>query len=99
MWYIILAKDKPGSLAARIASRPAHLARLDELIQLSRLKIAGPMPAVDSENPGEAGFVGSLLIVSFNTLDDARDWANQDPYFAAGVYQSVEIYPFKPVLP
>ncbi|MBP7370043.1 MAG: YciI family protein [Arenimonas sp.] len=99
MWYIIIAKDRPGTLAQRLAARSAHLARLNDLQQLGRLKIAGPMPAIDSDNPGEAGFVGSLLVVSFDSLEHTQEWANQDPYFAAGVYQSVEIYPFKPVLP
>lgn len=99
MWYIILAKDRPDTLAQRLEARSAHLARLNELLQLGRLKIAGPMPAIDSDNPGDAGFVGSMLVVCFDSLEQARDWANQDPYFSAGVYQRVEIYPFKPVLP
>ncbi len=99
MWYIVLARDNPGTLAQRLAARPAHLARLQELLGHGRLKLAGPMPAIDSENPGEAGFSGSLLVVEFPSLDEARTWADADPYIAAGVYRSVEILPFKPVLP
>lgn len=99
MWYIVLAKDKPGTLVQRLAVRPAHIARLNVLAELGRLKIAGPMPAVDNENPGDAGFVGSMLVVSFDSLQDARQWVDEDPYFSAGVYQEAEIYPFKPVLP
>ncbi len=99
MWYIVLAKDRPGTLVQRLAVRPAHIARLNALATLGRLKIAGPMPAVDDENPGDAGFIGSMLVVSFDSLHDARQWVNEDPYFAAGVYQDAEIYPFKPVLP
>ncbi len=99
MWYIVLARDNPGTLAQRLAVRPAHLARLQELLGQGRLKLAGPMPAVDSEDPGEAGFSGSLLVVEFPSMADARRWADADPYIAAGVYRSVEILPFKPVLP
>lgn len=99
MWYIVLARDNPGTLAQRLAARPAHLARLQELLAQGRLKLAGPMPAVDSEDPGEAGFSGSLLVVEFPSLAEARLWADADPYIAAGVYRNVEILPFKPVLP
>ncbi len=99
MWYIVLAKDKPGTLAQRLAVRPAHIARLNSLAEQNRLKIAGPMPAIDDENPGDAGFVGSMLVVEFATIHDARYWVNDDPYFSAGVYEGAEIYPFKPVLP
>ncbi len=99
MWYIVLARDNPDTLAQRLAARPAHLARLQELLAQGRLKLAGPMPAIDNENPGEAGFSGSLLVVEFPSLDAARVWADADPYIAAGVYRSVEILPFKPVLP
>jgi uncharacterized protein YciI len=99
MWYIVLAKDKPDTLVQRLAVRPAHIARLNALAALGRLKIAGPMPAVDDENPGEAGFIGSMLVVSFDSLHDVRQWVNEDPYFAAGVYLEAEIYPYKPVLP
>jgi len=99
MWYIVLARDNPGTSAQRLAARPAHLARLQELLGQGRLKLAGPMPTVDSEDPGEAGFSGSLLVVEFPSMADARRWADADPYIAAGVYRSVEILPFKPVLP
>ncbi len=99
MWYIVLAKDKPGTLVQRLTVRPAHIARLKALAEQGRLKIAGPMPAIDDENPGEAGFVGSMLVVEFATIQDARVWVNDDPYFSAGVYEGAEIYPFKPVLP
>ncbi len=99
MWYIVLAKDKPGTLAQRLAVRPAHIARLNSLAEQNRLKIAGPMPAIDNENPGGAGFVGSMLVVEFASMQDARHWVDEDPYFAAGVYESADIYPFKPVLP
>ena len=99
MWYIILAKDRPGTLSQRLASRADHLARLNELNQLGRLKIAGPMPAIDSDAPDEAGYTGSMLVVSFENIDQARLWADKDPYFSAGVYQEVQIFPYKPVLP
>jgi hypothetical protein len=99
MWYLFVAKDKPGTLAQRLSARADHLARLDILNQQGRLKLAGPLPAVDSENPGEAGFVGSALVLQFDSLSQARQWADADPYVAAGVYDTVDIYPFKPVLP
>lgn len=99
MWYFIFARDNPGSLSRRLAARSAHLARLHELQQLGRLKIAGPIPAIDSPDPGEAGFIGSMLVLEFDSLEAARLWADGDPYLEAGVYQSVEIYPYKPVLP
>lgn len=99
MWYFIHAKDRPGSLACRIAARPQHLARLQELAALGRLKIAGPIPAADTSDPGEAGFLGSVLVVEFDSIEAARSWADADPYVSAGVYQSIEILPFKPVLP
>lgn len=99
MWYIVLAKDKPGSLAQRLNVRSAHLARLHELNDQGRLKMAGPMPAIDDENPGDAGFTGSMLVVSFESIEKAREWVDADPYFLAGVYQDAEIFPFKPVMP
>ncbi len=99
MWYIVLAKDKPGTLSRRLEARSAHLARLHELNGQGRLKIAGPMPAIDDENPGDAGFTGSMLVVSFESIEEARKWVDADPYFLAGVYQDAEIYPYKPVLP
>lgn len=99
MWYLLIAHDRPNSLAARRASRPAHLERLRALLSEQRLKLAGPMPAVDSAEPGEAGFVGSAMVVSFENRDAARAWANEDPYLAGGVYERVDVYPFIPVLP
>jgi uncharacterized protein YciI len=99
MWYLFVAKDKPGTLAQRLSARDEHLARLEILNQQGRLKLAGPLPAVDTENPGEAGFVGSALVLQFDSINQARHWADADPYVAAGVYEAVDIYPFKPVLP
>jgi uncharacterized protein YciI len=99
MWYLVLAKDHPGTLAQRLAARAAHLARLNDLNNQGRLKIAGPLPALDTAEPGDAGFTGSALIVEFDTLEDVRAWVSADPYFAAGVYAGAEIFPFKPVLP
>lgn len=99
MWYMISAQDVNNSLEKRLAVRPAHLARLQELADEGRLLIAGPHPAIDSENPGDAGFTGSLVVAEFDSLAAAQAWANADPYFAAGVYQSVVVKPFKRVLP
>jgi len=99
MNYAILAQDRPNSLQARLAARPDHLARLEQLREQGRLILAGPHPAVDSENPGEAGFTGSLIVAEFDSLDAAERWANQDPYLAAGVYEQVQVKPLKIVLP
>ncbi|NRB71571.1 MAG: YciI family protein [Xanthomonadales bacterium] len=99
MWYFIHAKDKPGSLEKRLAARPDHLARLQELQAQGRLLVAGPCPAIDSEDPGPAGFSGSMVVLSFDSLEEARAWAEADPYVAAGVYEQVDVYPYKPVLP
>ncbi|MGO2089825.1 MAG: YciI family protein [Oceanisphaera sp.] len=99
MWYAIIAQDNPNSLAARKEARPAHLARLQALAEEGRLLVAGPNPAIDAEDPGEAGFTGSTVIAEFSSLTDAQSWADQDPYVAAGVYQSVSVKPFKKVLP
>ena len=99
MWYFIHAHDKPGTLDARLAARPDHLARLNALKDEGRLLIAGPCPAIDSEDPGPAGFTGSMVVVAFDSLEDAKAWAAEDPYVAAGVYGEVEVYPYKPVLP
>jgi hypothetical protein len=99
MWYAIIAEDKAGSLAQRLEARPAHLARLQQLQAEGRLFVAGPHPAIDSDNPGEAGFTGSLIIAEFTSLDAAQAWAADDPYIAAGVYQQVTVKPFKKVLP
>ncbi|MHB1615816.1 MAG: YciI family protein [Metallibacterium sp.] len=99
MWYAITATDHPDSLAARKAARPAHLARLQALHEQGRLLLAGPFPAIDAEDPGPAGFSGSLIVAEFVDLAAARTWAEADPYRAAGVYRSVEVKPFRKVLP
>lgn len=99
MFYALMCTDKPGTLEQRMQARPEHLARLESLRDEGRLLIAGPHPAVDSENPGEAGFTGSLVVAEFASLEAAQAWADADPYVAAGVYQQVSIKPFKKVLP
>jgi uncharacterized protein len=99
MWYLIIGQDAPDSLAKRLAARPAHLQRLQQLISEGRLLVAGPLPAIDSEDPGPAGFTGSVIIAQFPNLEDAKQWAEQDPYIQTGVYQSVDVRPFKKVLP
>lgn len=99
MLYVIYSQDIENSLQKRLSVRDAHLTRLAELKQQGRLMIAGPMPAIDAENPGEAGFTGSTVIAEFNTLAEAQQWAENDPYVAAGVYAKVTVKPFKPVLP
>lgn len=99
MWYAIIGTDRENSLAARLESRPAHLARLQALAAEGRLKLAGPLPAIDAEDPGPAGFTGSLVVAEFPDLAAARAWADADPYLAAGVYVRVEVRPFRPVLP
>lgn len=99
MWYAIIAEDTANSLAQRLEARPAHIARLQQLQAEGRLFVAGPHPAIDSENPAEAGFTGSLIIAEFANLAAAQAWAADDPYIAAGVYQHVSVKPFKKVLP
>lgn len=99
MWYAILATDKPDSLARRLAARPAHLARLEALQEQGRLRLAGPHPAMDTPDPGEAGFTGSLIVAEFEDLSAARLWAEEDPYVQAGVYQEVVVKPFRQVFP
>lgn len=99
MLYAIIATDVAGSLAARQAARPAHLARLERLRDEARLVLAGPHPAVDSNDPGDAGFSGSLIVAEFESLEFAQQWADADPYRAAGVYATVLVKPFKKVLP
>ena len=99
MWYVIYSHDREGSLEKRLATRAEHLARLTALLDEGRLLLAGPRPAIDSADPGPAGFSGSLVVANFESLDAARSWAEADPYFAAGVYQSVEVSPFNRVLP
>lgn len=99
MFYAIRGSDVPDSLDKRKAARPAHLARLEQLRDTGRLLIAGPFPAIDAEDPGPAGFTGSLIVAEFDSLEDARTWAQADPYVAAGVYAAVEVTPFRKVLP
>jgi uncharacterized protein YciI len=97
MYYAIIAEDVPDSLDKRLAARPAHLQRLEALRDDGRLLIAGPHPAIDSEDPGEEGFSGSLIVAEFPSLTDAEQWAADDPYQHAGVYSHVTIKPFKRV--
>jgi uncharacterized protein len=99
MLYAIIASDAPESLEKRLATRPAHLARLEQLKNEGRLVLAGPHPAIDSNDPGPAGFSGSLIVAEFESLAAAQSWADADPYRAAGVYASVLVKPFKQVLP
>lgn len=99
MFYMIYAQDVTNSLEKRLAARPAHIERLKSLAAENRLLIAGPTPAVDSEDPGEAGFSGSLVVAKFGSLAEAQAWADQDPYMHAGVYESVTVKPYKKVLP
>lgn len=98
MLYLIYAQDKIGSLAQRLATRPAHLARLQALHDQGRLVIAGPHPAIDNENPGDAGFTGSTIIAEFENLQQAKQWADEDPFVAAGVYESVIVKPLRRTL-
>lgn len=99
MLYAILGRDAPNSLDRRLAVRPAHLERLNSLLAEGRVILAGPLPAIDSVDPGPAGFQGSLMVIEFPTLEDATAWANADPYVAAGVFTAVEVFPFRKVLP
>jgi hypothetical protein len=97
MYYAIISRDIENSLDKRLAVRPAHLARLQELREAGRLLLAGPHPAVDNEDPGPAGFTGSLIIAEFASLDAAQTWANADPYLESGAYADVVVKPFKKV--
>jgi len=99
MLYAIISEDNAGSLDKRLAARPAHLQRLGTLQQAGRLLLAGPHPAIDSPDPGDAGFTGSLVVAEFSSLEAAREWADADPYRDAGVYAQVTVKPFKKVLP
>lgn len=99
MWYVIDARDAADVLARRLEARPRHLARLHALRDAGRLLLAGPCPAIDAEDPGPAGFTGSLVVAAFDSLEDAKAWAQADPYFEAGVYERVEVRPFRAVLP
>jgi uncharacterized protein YciI len=99
MWYAIRFFDRPDSLALRREHRPRHLARLRLLHEAGRLLTAGPLPAIDSPQPGEAGFVGSLVILEFESLDAARAWAADDPFLACGAYERFEVHPYVQTLP
>lgn len=99
MLYAIIARDGPDRLAARRSARPDHLQRLEALQAEGRLVLAGPHPAIDCNDPGEAGFTGSLIVAEFDDLDAARAWADADPYVTAGVYCAVEVKPFIRVFP
>ena len=99
MLYAIISQDVENSLSKRKAARPNHVARLNELKDQGRLILAGPHPSIDVSDPGEAGFSGSLIVAKFADLKEARDWADADPYFAAGVYSSIVVKPFNKVLP
>ncbi len=99
MYYAILCEDVPNSLPLRQTARPAHLERLQQLLDQGRLLAAGPHPAADTEDPGDAGFTGSLIIAEFDSLEAATAWADSDPYVDAGVFQRVAVKPYKVVLP
>ena len=99
MWYAIISEDIADSLEKRLAARPDHVARLTALQDEGRLLVAGPHPAVDSPDPGPAGFTGSLVVAEFDSLEDARAWADADPYVEAGVYAHVTVKPYLRVLP
>jgi|TARA_B110000902_G_scaffold9296_1_gene11331 hypothetical protein len=99
MWYVIYSEDVENSLALRKQTRAAHLERIQLLVDQGRVLVAGPCPAIDSEDPGEAGFTGSLVIAEFSSLEEAQKWADTDPYALAGVYRKVSVKPYKKVLP
>ena len=99
MLYTIISTDVNDSLSLRLKTRPAHLDRVRLLADQGKLIIAGPHPAIDSDNPGDAGFTGSLIIAEFDSLEDASEWAHTDPYLIGGVYDKVIVKPFKKVLP
>jgi uncharacterized protein YciI len=99
MFYVIIGEDRAGTLDKRLAVRPDHVARLQALQGEGRLLLAGPCPAIDSPDPGPAGFSGSVIVAEFASLDAAKAWADADPYVAAGVYEKVTVKPFKKVLP
>ena len=99
MWYAIISEDVSDSLPLRKIHRPAHLERLSELNTQGRLLIAGPHPAIDSNEPGDAGFTGSLVVAEFNSLQEAQIWADQDPYLLNGIYAKVLVKPYLKVLP
>jgi uncharacterized protein YciI len=97
--YAIISEDVADSLDKRLAARPAHIKRLQELQDAGRLVLAGPHPSIDSDNPGAAGFTGSLVVAEFESMTEARQWADADPYINAGVYTKSTVKPFKKVFP
>jgi uncharacterized protein YciI len=99
MFYVLIGEDAPGTLEARMAARPAHLARLEALRDDGRLLVAGPMPAIDSPDPGPAGYFGSLVVAEFDSLGDAERWLADDPYVKQGVFARTTVKPYKKVLP
>ena len=99
MFYAIISQDVENSLEKRLSIRPAHVARLQALQDEGRMLLAGPHPKIDSEDPGPAGFTGSLIVAEFESLQAAQEWADADPYIAAGVYEKVTVKPFKKVFP
>ena len=99
MLYAVISQDAAGTLDKRLAVRPQHLKRLEQLRDEGRLLLTGPHPAIDSDDPGPAGFTGSLVVAEFDSLEDARQWADTDPYLTAGVYEQLSVKPFKKVLP
>ncbi|MEM1404489.1 MAG: YciI family protein [Pseudomonadota bacterium] len=99
MYYAISGRDVANSLEKRLSVRADHLARIQELVDAGRVLVAGPHPAIDSEDPGAAGFTGSLIVAEFESLDAAQAWADEDPYTESGVFESVDIKPLKVVLP
>ena len=99
MFYAVIAEDKPNSLEKRLEARPEHLERIKQLNNEGRLLLAGPHPSIDAEDPGEAGFSGSLIVAEFSSLEDAKQWAETDPFVKAGVYDKITVKPFRKVLP
>ncbi len=99
MLYVLMGEDAPGRLDARMAARPAHLARIEALRDAGRLVLAGPMPAIDSPDPGPAGFVGSLIVAEFASRQEAERWLAEDPYVTEGVFAATSVRPFRKVLP
>lgn len=99
MYYAIIAEDSADSLEKRRQTRPAHLQRMQALVDAGRVLVAGPHPAIDNPDPGSSGFTGSLIVAEFDSLDEARAWANADPYVEAGIFSRITVKPFVPVLP
>lgn len=99
MLYVLTGEDVPNSLEKRMSTRPAHLERLQALQDEGRLLLAGPMPAIDAIDPGPAGYSGSLIIAEFDSIEDAREWADEDPYMVQGVFERITIKPFRKVFP